>query len=327
MRYSQWKTTKSLINYLFPGEILGTFRNTQTKRLYDSQFFNRYFTLKVSPKDVAENEFRQFMEQVGERTQLLQSILTFGRFDNLLIRLSDNEIGKKYRYDFDLVEVLYNFCNIYAEQIVKQATRVADVMMHLLVVREKQRERYFNQFIDLLRTNTKSIEPFKTYFLHYMLQSKEDSNGFLPGVYHSFKEFYLQRCDRIKTYYLEYLRSFHQYFLDPRISKPKSFYTELFVYDYATFYPSEYKIYTDKLLSSEENLLFFISVILSISSDGEPFRIRGREMNLFLPNDLKSKFYHQLKSMDVSRLTEDEKKWRNFVLEYFDTEGASFIIK
>ena len=102
-------TTRLLIEYLFPKDVVGRF-NAMHKRLFDSKYFGRYFTLQVSAKDITELEFKRFMEAEGGRLEILQNILELNRMDNLLVRLTDASILEQQKgWNFELVRDLYSF--------------------------------------------------------------------------------------------------------------------------------------------------------------------------------------------------------------------------
>jgi hypothetical protein len=311
------ETTKKLIQFLFPKDIVGVFSGGTSKRLYDPKNFPRYFTLQLSNKDISELEFERFMGSNANRFNLLKDIMDLGRLDNLLIRLNDSELYKKYNlWDFSLVDILFNFFNAYSDQI-KSHHRYADAIINLLHQKKKEQNIYFNDFIQLLISPTREVQNARIYFLHFLLQSKEKDNGF-PGKFHDFKDFYLSRFDQINTFYQNYLTAFRGYFMADLIPKKDSYYTLLFIYDISLYFPTEYFNWVRDSVRREENILFFLKNILMIDTDGESGRINLETLNVLIPGkEVQTYFARTLKQIDMGLFNEKQKQWREFALEYF----------
>lgn len=309
-------TTQKLIQFLFPAQTIGGLRNTINKRLYDPKNFQKYFTLQISTKDISEIEFRRFMEASNNRFDFLKTVMDLGRLDNLIIRLRDEDLFKQYNdWKFDLISEVFRFLNIYSDRI-SQPHRIADAIINLLHQKKKEQNIYFNHFLDLLLASTQEVDSARIYFYHFMLQSKGSDNGF-PNRAYDFKEFYLNRYDQLKNYYLGYLTNWENYFLGNNIPKPFSYYTLLFIFDYATYYIESYKQHLSDLLNNPKNLLFFLKNILLISTDGEAARIESGTLNKLLPEkQQRIQFFENVKNMDITPLTEEQIKWREFVLEH-----------
>jgi hypothetical protein len=114
----------------------------------------------------------------------------------------------------------------------------------------------------------------------------------------------------------------YTYFIGEKIPRPFSYYTKLFIFDYATYHQPGYYNYLNALLTNEANLLFFIKNILSVSSDGGIYRINESELDVYLPKDNHRRlFLQRIKNMDISILTEEQKKWREFAIEYFESQA------
>lgn len=103
--------TKRLIKYLFPNnKHLLDVNEPNSKRLRDPAFFERYFTLSISSKDIAEEEFKQIVENKVGRNEILKNIFIYGRLKNLCIRLNDSRLYQYYsNWDFSLISDLYYF--------------------------------------------------------------------------------------------------------------------------------------------------------------------------------------------------------------------------
>lgn len=312
--------TKKLIEYLFPSNIIGNFYGTKGKRLFDSKYFERYFTLKVSSKDITELEFKKFMHPDTNRQETLNNILELDRIDNLIIRLNDKEIyGQQKSWDFSLIKDLFIFFDANAAALTEQSHSLSDSIINLLSANKSAKDAYFNSFIDLLLSDTRKLDYAKIYFLHFMLLSKNRDAGF-PNRAEDFKAFYLERHSKLESYYLKYLEQWKDYFMGERINEPFSFYTKLFIYDYAKYFPIDYQARLERILEQEDNLVFFLKNILSVSSQNEAHRIDGEILNLFLPNQYKTVFTKKIKTSDITKLTDNQKQWREFFLDHIKEE-------
>ncbi|WEK36020.1 MAG: P-loop NTPase fold protein [Candidatus Pseudobacter hemicellulosilyticus] len=312
-------TTKKLVRFLFPRQGIGKFKNVVNKRLYDPKNSSKYFTLKISSKDISEVEFSQFMQTSDRRVDFLKAVSDLGRLDNLLIRLNDNELSDRYfEWDFKLVEDLFVFFNAYSDELLSDPKGIGNAIVNLLSQKEKEQNLYFNHFIEILLRKTQTTDNARIFFLHFMLDSQGKDNGF-PYNAHSFKEFYLKKHDDLMKYYLGHLQNHENYFLAGEIPKPFSYYTLLFLFDYAKYNSRKYEELLPALLKSERNLLFFLKGILY--STGGTIGIEAKSIEKLLPNEnIQQEFIRNVKRMDITLLDNTQIQWRELALGFFNED-------
>ncbi|MBN8836330.1 MAG: hypothetical protein J0I09_03670 [Sphingobacteriia bacterium] len=313
---------KNLVKYLFSN--IHDEEEKNAKRLKDPQYFSRYFTLQVNASDITEKEFATFFESPNKQ-DVLHNILGFGRLDNLLVRLNDDQILSSYsNWNFHLVRDLYTFLNNQAEDFDGKITRFADAIINLLSVKQKERNQYFNEFIELLYSESlSSFKPLVIYFYHFMVLDKESNTGF-SGNSSSFRQFYLYQHDLLKSRYYDFLKRGESFYLGGAIHRPSSYFTMLFIYDYARFFKKEYMAFLSPLLSNRNSLIFFIkNVVVINANDNKAFELDTKKIKHYLPEVYFDKFIEKLRIMDITNLNEDEKGWRDFILAKVEEKNKS----
>jgi len=304
--------SSKLLRYLFENSDR---KNENAKRLRDPAFFDRYFTLQIRDKDISEDEFKMLIES-QHREQVLRNALQYGRLNNLLIRLNDTKILDQYsNWTFSLIRDLYEFLDNNALELEPYINSYTDALTNLLTVKENERDQFFNDFLNLMlsRAGTR-LSYIKIYFLHFMVLDAEQETRFSPNSL-EFKAFYKRKHTELKEEYVKYLKDWKGHFGSTPIDQPLSYFTTLFLYDYARFLSDDYIKNAESLVQKDNALLVFIKNIVSINAlDGKAYELNENLVNLYLPGTLYQTFLWRLKNMDTSLLKPDQKQWREFIL-------------
>lgn len=305
--------SQRLLNYLFTDS--QPMLSDNAKRLSDPQFFDRYFTLLIQSKDISEKEFRLLMESINKE-QVLHNALQHGRLQNLLIRLNDSQILKHYRdWDYTLIHSSYSFLEKNEDACEPYIHAYTDALLNLLSVQEENQTLFYGKFYsNLIQGGNNRLSLTKIYFLHFMILEQDHNTGFSSNA-PEFRSYYKRRFEEMKKVYLEYIKKWSSFFGTTPIQNPTSYYTMLFMYDYAGYFPNEYGQAAGFLLQSEVNMIFFIKNIVQINAlDGKAFQVKGDYVNRYLPGDLFRQFMMKLKHMDIGLLSSEQKQWREFIL-------------
>ena len=105
--------TQDILKAIFPKSSLYAIRSdVNDKRIYDPQFFERYFSLLRNESDISESDFKEFIKRPESRNNILQSATKYNRLKDLLNRLEDESMSKHFpQYDFNIITILITFFN------------------------------------------------------------------------------------------------------------------------------------------------------------------------------------------------------------------------
>jgi KAP family P-loop domain len=308
--------SKKLINYLFPDKVELSQTGINIKRLCNPKYFDRFFTLKINDSDIAEKDLKLIIESSENRQVKFQNIQKFGRLKSLILRLNDKNLNDYYKnWDYSLVNDLFVFFDDNALSLEKENINLTDAIVNLLTLKNKEDLLTFKKFMNLLMSHTSRVSLAKIYFLHFMILDKEKNTGFSDNS-PAFKQYYLSQNEQLKSFYFKYLSDWQNSFLYSLSTDQFNYVTKLFVYDYAKYLHLEYREVLPKLLSNENNLIFFLNSILSINAlDNNAFAIEVERLSHFIPSNLLNGFYEKVARMSTLNLSETEQQWRKFFLD------------
>lgn len=325
---SVYPHTLTLQQYLFSQDQYG-FHNSglNQKRLCDSAYFDRYFTLTVNSNDIIEKDLRIIIEEREGRKEKLIFLLNQNRIRNLMGRLQDKNLIEYYPiWDFSLIRDLFDFFDENSIILGDSNNYTCDAILNLLQVNEAKRINYFDQFLKHLILETASVSNARAYFAHYIVLNEKRNTGFGDGYVH-IKLFFMENCEPVKKFYFYYLTQWKGYYLKQRLPNEKfDFYTLIFMADFATYFDSEYLDLASELLNDKKACLFYLRQFLH-NYDSKPDRIRYENVNLILPGILLSKFVESLKRLSESNLTGNEKAQKDFFLSVIQIADKPIIPK
>jgi hypothetical protein len=312
--------SRKLVQYLFPSDnYKSDFHNQNSKRLYIPDCFYRYFSLAVNSKDVTEDDLRTIITVEEKRSEKLKSLLDFGRAKNLFRRLTDTSLLTYYpNVNYSLALTLFSFFDRYAYEVEEFEQFVTDAILNLITINEKTRKDDCEKFMNTLLAETGKLSLARQFFLHFMVTDEKINTGF-ANSYYFFKEYYLANADRNKQFYLKYLNDWKHVYLNSKIPEPESYFTFLFIYDYALFYSDDYLNKLQEMLSSLNNLLFYARRILSINSlDGMPYRIDSKSLNIILPTKNRELFIDAISNIENNSLDDQLKLYVEYIFSNID---------
>ncbi len=314
------QNTKLLVKYLFsdnPAKL--AFPNSNEKRLYNRNYFDRYFTLKINSEDIGESDLRIIIEMNSDRKIRLENLLADGRLKNLLLRLNDSKLIEHYPdWHFSLIRDLFEFFDDNTNKIGDMHIEISNSIMNLLVINEKKKIEFLETFFWLLLTDYKKISNARNYFNHFIVLSEERNTGFADEYYY-FKEFYKEKIETIKIFFFNYLEEWQAHYLHDNFPKEYPYYTLLFMYDFAKYKKAQYEEYANNLLNKKENVLFFLDRVVTINTlDKKPFRIDAEIISQLLPEKSLEKFIKELKNINIDFIDEEHLINRDFFLENYN---------
>jgi KAP family P-loop domain len=312
--------TKSLIKYLFSESVTGLIKSSiNEKRLNDPIYFHRYFTLKINSNDIGESDLRIIIEEKNGRSDKLNYLFEHGRMGNLLRRLNDKDLLEHYPYlEFNLIVDLFDFFDENAIRLRDLNDNISDAIMNLLEIDERKRKDFFEKFLYHLTINHGRVSNARGYFMHFILLNKTRNTGFADN-FHFFKNFIEENINQIEKFYSSYLYEWKSFFLSTSFpNESYTYYTLIFTYDYASFDKKRYSEFADLLLENKKALLFYLEMILRINAtDNIPYAIEMEKINLFLPDNLITKFISELNKLNDDFLEKKQIMNKDFFLTYY----------
>lgn len=144
------------------------------KSLFNSEFFERYYSLNISQQDISEIELNNFINSEGNHTHILKSIYKGGRFNNFLRRLANpllknnyQDIGNEY-----LIYSIFDFLDHHPKIFNKNGTRLFDAVLNL-ALSFKSRKKGVDSLIDVLSSQSNRLSFSRIYFFWFIFDGIE----------------------------------------------------------------------------------------------------------------------------------------------------------
>ncbi len=300
--------SNDLYNHLFEKQPV---RNrTDQYRISEIEFFDRYFSLTVSSKDVREEELQYYLNLKDNRVAYLGSLIEAQKIEFLLRRLS---IPSLYAYEYEKRNVLEDILSVwssYTKSFAKYFRDTWDVFKVVLASFEDE-NKGAHLAVDRLVVTEMHFNParflFRWYFLESLERKTESDLVSFSTVIFSRKEELLQSIQ------LD-LRNFMNQFLWNDIHG--EFNTRVFIICFAKYLPEVYLEQSKALISSNQRYLFKLLKIfvLTDSTRGTPFFLDLEYESTLLPSDLKKLFLDKVKDINTSALEKKEEDILEFYL-------------
>lgn len=322
-------TTQSILRYLFIVKTNYAFYkdSLNAKRLKDSEFFERYFSLYISSKDVTEEKLKLFLTKDSNKKEILKEILENGKIKNFLRRLSDNDLGKYYQLDDEKIFFEFlGFWDNYPDEITPEldeyiwnsyfniahaftdkfkGAKLAIKELFLNWGNPMPMRFVFNYFINLFEVEGRTDKQFHS-------QVREQVDLMSEELQTSFKEYLLKLASN-------YLYSFSR-------DNP-NWITILFINAYALNCKSEYIIEAERYFKNANFLVNLIkfNFLMIESESNKPIDIRLDKKDIFFPNNLYHVFMDSLKTIKKGALNETDQEYVDFFLKHIIINGNNKI--
>jgi hypothetical protein len=289
-------------------------RDTNLKRLSDSSYFDRYFSLTTGANDIPEKQVKELIQQPASRNKILEEAIQYGRIQDLIKRMSDNEIRKHYgNYDYKIVEDLITFFNRKPGLLEKECNSIADMIINIICCTEDQNvllKSFFKSFSE----PTPHPSYLHLYFFHFMRKNLENRNYFRND--HSlFDQYYKSHLPDIEKGYLPFFKSLCDNILNTRLTISFPFIKYLYQFNYAQIYPEQYPDLFSQLLQDENYIIYLGTLIVSVNRKGNLVaKYNWIENKGIFPNLLFKDYYNAMEKINPEHLDERSMAIRKHLL-------------
>lgn len=283
--------TIDIIKAIFPNSKLEAINvDTNLKRIYDSAYFERYFSLLRNEKDISESDFKEFMERPDARFGILKNAMMHDRLSNILTRLGDDEINKHFiNYGYDVVHSLIVFFGSYPEAFENHSLKASDAIINLVSRRgnyEELTKRFFLSFKDYASTPNVVY----VYFFHFFRLFRKTGRQFRESYY--FNEYYLENFDSIYNWYIDSFEKSASFFDSPKYTAECPEMKFLLFINYAELFPESYLKHLNLLINDKGFVIFLLSKFIMLTDDLRLSRIDLRFKELLFPGNTFAHFYN-----------------------------------
>lgn len=300
--------SKILIDYLFDLRNSATMFTTRLihKRLKDTEYFQRYFALNISSKDVTEEELMNFINAGTNKRQVLENAFENDRISNLLRRISDKRLSEKVKFKDEYI--FRDFLNFWENK--KVTSTLDELIWHA----------YFNichsfddplkgakLAVEALEMNINSEQPMRLVFNHFIFLFKHEGRvdsefyGALPDQLNAKEGLLFEGfVANMKKLYGTYFHKIN--------SRNHDFSCIVFIDSFSRYCPEQYKVELTNVIQNSAFIIFLLRYffIRVDASTNTPFALNLSKRQLLLPGDLFDKFIEQVKTLKEKLLTEED---------------------
>lgn len=311
-------TTQSLLNYLFINDLSYGKSSLSSKRLKDTEFFQRYFTLYISSKDITEEILKLFFTDGSDKQKLLQEILQNERMKNFLRRLEDADLNKYYKVNNE--RLFYEFLQFWETREPMISSELDEYIWNSYFNLAHSFEDKFIGARTALRElilNPNSLQPMRfvfNYFINLFKSNERNDSQFYALVYEQMEVMF----EELRKNFLEYLENyFGTYFYQASRENP-NWVTTLFIYSFAKYCPEKYLPEAERYFVNPNFLSFYVkSYFFMWSSENKPGIIKWDSKSILLPDSLFDKFIQSLKDIKKGALNKANQENVDFFLKNF----------
>jgi hypothetical protein len=303
--------SKLLFNYLFSKENRNH-RNGKY-RIFDPEFFDRYFALSISKKDMRDEELSQFIEYSKTRLNLLESVIDNDKIDFLLRRLATKSVLPQEIDCKALISPLIFVWDQYPDQFVAHWRGVWDAIKEIISTLEPEKGfRILIEEISISRQNFSPAQFLLNWILLQRILPEEESWDKDLDLYFDLIKSKEQVLEKNFRYLLDRYRA---HFFNDSLD---NFYARIFMPSYAKYFDTGYKELFKHLILDDRIFNILNMMVLRDSSTSHPFSIDIKYVKTLLPNDLKDDFKEQLRKINPKTISKEDNNTIELFLNYLE---------
>lgn len=304
-------TTKSILNYLLLDNKRPRIEEPiNEKRFRDIEFFQRYYSLYIPSRDIADEMLTKFLTAGSNKKQLLYDILDTGRVKNFLRRLSDPEL--KNHYNINDLSILSSLLDFFDQRENEITSNVAEHLWHSYFNLAHSYENKFHaarEAISNLFLNESAYQPMRFYFNHFIFAFKDNQRRDRQW-YGAVDEQIELMLDELRTGFIKNMQKHWPSYFHKAAKNDNHYVTNLFIYSFAKYYQPDYKKALDRYMENSSFITFVIkhNFIMYEAGTEKPSRIMLGKKDLYFPGDFYNKLLKQLNEFKKGAVSEKDEE-------------------
>lgn len=303
----QSNSARELYLYLFEKSNQYNKLNDNRYRIFDPEFFDRYFTLTISKKDMREEEFNNFVLHPPTRPNLLDTVIRNGKIEFLLRRLTvPSDLYEKADL-LSAISPLLSAWGDHKDEFLKYWRSVWDALKAIIATVEDKNVGY-RKLLDELNAVTSDFSPARFVFLWLVLENiyREDDKNVDKDL-DPFVDLLFSRKDNLERTWKALLENYQPYFLFS--DSYNILYQRIFLPSFAKYHPDKYEQQFRQLINDDQRIFKILNQFtFRDSTTREPFGIDPRQIEVMLPGELRVEFEKKLESINPKTLSKEDAK-------------------
>ncbi len=308
--------TGELYRYLFEKKYL---REDEPYRIIDMEFFDRYFTLSISKRDMKEEDLQMFLnlKDSNDRILFLKNVIESEKMQFLLMRLALPSSYNGSNIDSKgLISSLLGVWIGYEKEFLSSWRNLWNVLK-IIISRFEDKNDGFQFLLKEISLSDMNFNPARFVLKWFLLKNTDevidkDILHFIPFL--KAKKSLLE--ESIKKNIGDFSGSFFYF------SKTKNFYALIFLTSRAQYLPETYVGVINHILENENGIFILLNIFVNRdSTTSAPFGVDPKYISLLLPQEIKENFHRKLKAIDSSILPKNDGMTIQYFLEYLDQEN------
>jgi hypothetical protein len=312
--------TKQLYDYLFGSYAKQNRLPVNDFRIYDPEYFDRYFTLTISKKDLREEEFNNFIHYPPNRLELLASTIRNKKIEFLLRRLTAKAPDIK---GGELINAISPLISVWGEGFVEEfAEHWRSVWSSIKAIIKGSDD--VNAGLQLLlrevSMSTSSFSPGRFVFLWLILQNiyREDDKNIDPDLtpHH---ELLSSQKEKLEMFFKHWMANYYSQFFYS--SSFNELYQRIFFQSYARLLPEKYEEVVRQIMGDDEKIFSIINkLIFKDSETRRPMGINFQLLPVLIPPTFRRDFYSRLKQIKINTLPKENAETLKYFIEKLDAQ-------
>jgi uridine kinase len=307
--------TFELFKYLFEkGQSYSTLKENKY-RISDSEFFDRYFSLSISKKDMREEEFRNFILHPPTRFELLNTIISEGKIEFLLRRLTTISVKNE---NSDIISTIPPLISVWANHhiaFMDHWRNVWDAIKSIILMSGNAIEGY-RKLIQEVTLSTSDFSPARFVFNWLLIQNinKEDEKT-IDHELVSFTDLLLSRKEAIQRSWFSMLENHQMNFFNG--NGYGILYQRIFLPSFAKYHTEKYHENFRHIIKDDQKVFMILDMLVfRDSKTKKPFGVDTRHINTILPQKLKDEFDIRMRTINLKVLSLEDAATVETYLEY-----------
>lgn len=295
-------------------------------RIHNVEFFDRYFSLSVSTKDVREEEFKQFLFYPDNRINLLKTVIKEDKLDFLLRRIIalTEEEGKQ---DLSVsIDVMFSVWGEYKDQFI---THWRDIWKAIIVMVKTAPDKNaaMKKVINEVSVTPSDFNPARFVFMWLLLEhiNRDDSKNIDPLI-DEFIELLNGKKEDLEKSWKHTLENSKSHFIFR--DSPGNLYQNIFFPSYAKYFQTEYLEQVTHIINQSEQIFKIANLLVfRDSSTGIPMGINAKHLDTLLPKPFRETFMNKLKNFPLATISEQDSLTIQGLLMFLESDNDPFIGK